>query len=237
MAFRVDTIGSLASSGAFVAGFNNSIGAQSGQPTVVGARLYLRSSGAGFNFGINKADGVNISWDSAVHTAGETIFLVGNYTFGPPGAATNDDSSALWINPDPATFGAPLPPGPTVAASLGNDITGGTEGQIISFLLREANTSEPSSMTVDELRIGTSWASVTPPGTVSKPTLNISRSTNAVVLSWSTNAVGFVLQSAPALGAPPSWSPSPLPVYISGTQYTATDSISADATFYRLQRP
>jgi hypothetical protein len=234
MAFRINNLGSLPTTGAFVAGLNNSTGSQSGQPSVVGARLYLRLSGAGYNFGINKADGTNITWDGVVHSVGETNFVVSEYTFGPPGAATNDDSAALWINPPSSSFGAGAAPAPTVTASAGNDLTGGTEGQIASFLLREGNASEPLSMTVDELRIGTAWASVTP-AVVIPPSLNISRSGGAVVLSWSTNSTGFDLQTAPALGS--AWGAASLPVYVVGSQYTATDSVASGPVFYRLAKP
>jgi hypothetical protein len=236
LAFRIDTMGSLSSTGAIVAGFNNSIGAQAGQPSVIGARLYVRLAGTGYNFGVNKADGVNISWDTSIHTTGETVFIVGVYTFGPPGASTNDDSAALWVNPSAATFGAGVPPTPTLTASLGLDITGGTEGQIMSFLIREASTLEPAALTVDELRIGTAWASVTPPAIVS-PVLHIGRSGGAVVLAWDTNSAGFELQSAPNVSSPSAWSASSLQVYRVGGQYVATDSVPAGVVFYRLQKP
>jgi len=236
LALRLDSLGALPASGAIIAGFNNSTGAQSSQPSVIGARLYTRLSGSGYNLGISKADALNIAWDSAVHNTGEVLFVVASYTFGPPGASTTDDSSAMWINPDPGTFGAPAAPPAMLTASAGADITGGTEGQIISFLLREASTLEPGSMTVDELRIGTSWASVTPPSAV-PPTLSVTRADGAVVLSWNTNAVGFVLQSASTLAPPSAWGVSSLPVYSSGGQYRATDTLAGVTVFYRLQKP
>ncbi|MGI8964842.1 MAG: immunoglobulin domain-containing protein, partial [Limisphaerales bacterium] len=49
----VDTNG-LTSSGTFIAGFNNSIGPQTTQPTVVGTRLYIRATNSGFNLGLSK---------------------------------------------------------------------------------------------------------------------------------------------------------------------------------------
>ena len=60
---------------------------------------------------------------------------------------------------------------------------------------------------------------------------------NEIILSWSTNAVGFILQSAPDLTSPVTWTDSPAPPAILGAQFTVTNSLSHSAQFYRLRQP
>src|SRR5439155_19353341 len=74
--------------------------------------------------------------------------------------STSDDTSSLWVNPSSSTFGAATPP----AESIPADATGGADvAGIVSMVLREGNTLLPSELLVDEVRVGTTWASVTPP--------------------------------------------------------------------------
>jgi hypothetical protein len=157
-AFSVTDLGTLNTSGGFMAGFNNSVGTQTGQPTTVGTRLLTRASGSGFQVGVEKNSGTagNFTFDNTVHNVGETIFVVGTYTF-VAGAA--NDESLLWINPDPSSFGSASPPAPTLTASLaGTDLA-----SIASFVFRQGNaTTEPAAIVADELRVDTTWAGVTP---------------------------------------------------------------------------
>jgi len=69
------------------------------------------------------------------------------------------------------------------------------------------------------------------------PTLNIARLPNQVVLSWPTNAIGYVLQSAPALSPPINWSSAGTPVVV-GNLYYVTNGISPGGKqFFRLDSP
>jgi hypothetical protein len=88
---------------------------------------------------------------------------------------------------------------------------------------------------VDELRIGTSWASVTPPAGPS-PTLMIAQNGGKILLSWPTNATGFNLYSSPALPAT-TWTMVPTSVSIVGGQYTVTNTLPGRNEFFRLQLP
>jgi len=66
--------------------------------------------------------------------------------------------------------------------------------------------------------------------------LNIQQAGSNVILSWSTNAPGFNLESSTSLSAQ-SWSPvSPDPVIVNG-QNTVTNSIGGTQKFYRLRLP
>lgn len=231
-ALKLTDLTALSSSGVFWAGFNNSAGFQTTTPLAVGTRIYTRAAGAGYNLGLSKASSTASEWvwDNTVHAVNEIIFLVGSYTCNI--AATNDDVSSLWINPAPATFGRATAPPPTLTTSAGADISSYV---LRSFLIMNRDPNEPAAGLIDEVRVGASWASVTPPG-VTPPTLNIVRSGTNVVLSWSTNASGFALLTAPTL-ASNAWGTATQQVYKVGDQYNVTNTVSSGPAFFRLLKP
>jgi hypothetical protein len=239
IAFKVTDLGSLGSSGGFLAAFNDSTVTQTGTPTIIAAGLQTRKDGSGYDLGIKKAATTSV-FDTTAHAVSETVFVVASYTF-VNGTAT-DDFAQLWINPNPSDFGAASPPPATLATSGGADLTNASAqvSQIASFVLFErgsANaTLQPGTTVVDELRVGTSWSSVTPPaGPQVLPALNISRTASAVVLSWTTNAPGFTLQAAPFLSTN-GWTNVAAPVGIAAEQYVVTNSVGSGASFYRLRK-
>jgi hypothetical protein len=164
-----------------------------------------------------------------VHSLNETIFLVGSYTFNT--SSTNDDVANLWINPATSTFGSAFAPSATLTAASGGDINSST---IASFVLLNRNTAEPAKGSFDELRIGTSWASVTPPAQ-QPPLLNFVMSGTNLLLSWSTNATGFTLETSSLLSASNSWTAVSAPVFVANGQYIVTNRISSGAQYFRLQ--
>ncbi|MGH7980128.1 MAG: hypothetical protein ACREE6_12205, partial [Limisphaerales bacterium] len=229
-ALKLTDITGMSSGGVFWAGFNNSSGAQTSTPTTAATRVYTRAAGGGFNIGLSKASSTtsDIAWDNAVHSPDETIFLVGSYTFNS--ASTTDDVANLWINPPPSTFGVAFAPPPTLTNSADTDIN---SGAIESFVLLNRNAGEPTNGIFDELRIGTSWASVTPP-TQPPPLLNYSVDGNNLILSWSASSPGFMLQTSPALGTLTSWTAVSWPVSVVNGEYTVTNPISSSSQFFRL---
>ena len=82
-----------------------------------------------------------------------THFVVLRYTF----TATTTDTVDFWVNPGSATFGAGAPPVATGSTSGGNNVA-----SITYFGLYAASGSGPT-IYLDEVRLGTDWASVTPP--------------------------------------------------------------------------
>ncbi|MDB6024280.1 MAG: hypothetical protein JWM68_503 [Verrucomicrobiales bacterium] len=157
-ALKVTDLTGASAAGGFFAGFNNSTGTQAGQPTIVDTRLYLRTASGGFNIGMAKSSDVATDWvwDPRTFTTNETVFIVGSYTFNTGGTA--NDASALWINPAPSDFGVPTAPASSMTSSVGTDIA-----SIASFVFfKRSTTTEAAVMLADELRFGTTWASVTP---------------------------------------------------------------------------
>ncbi len=154
---KVTDTNGLTTNGVFVAGFNNSTGTQSAQPSTVGTRLYVRLTNGGFNLGTSKNSSTSTDWvwDTKAYTTTNIIFLVGSYTFNS--GSSTDDVARLWINPPSSDFDQTNPTALPLLTTNGTDVA-----SIASFVFLQRVTNEPAAMTVDELRIGSTWASVTP---------------------------------------------------------------------------
>jgi hypothetical protein len=121
----------------------------------LGATLWTkRIDDASFNLGIEvrTATGASTTFDSTTYQTGQTYFVVVGYTFNP---AASDDSVDLWVNP---TINGVQPAATITDAqtAAGIDLS-----SISTFLLRQDSATETPSMSVDELRIGTTWEQVT----------------------------------------------------------------------------
>jgi hypothetical protein len=137
-------LSSLPTATAYSFGFNSS--------TNFASTIWLQASGGGYQIGLANRSNSTATYDSTVFATGTTVFVVGSYEFV---SGTANDVSKLWINPASATFDDLAIPSATLTATGGTDMT-----SINSFLIRGA-TGSPAG-TFDELRIGTTWASVTP---------------------------------------------------------------------------
>ncbi len=82
--------------------------------------------------------------------------IIGTYVTGTP-----NDKSSLWINPSSTTFEDATPP----TATLTGDLTGSGINDINPlnrfYIRQDAVTSTPN-IDIDEIRVGLTWASVTP---------------------------------------------------------------------------
>jgi hypothetical protein len=170
MLFRIEdlagTVAGTNTTGAFVAGFNNTPGPQATNLSAAAARIVIRMDAldpSKFNLGTSVNSNVGTAagpqrFAPGAYAVGDTLFLVGRYTFNP--GTTTDDVADLWINPDPATFGNDtLMPVPTVSSVPNVGIA--DFAAVRSFFLRQNNTGA-ASMLADELRVDTTWAGVTP---------------------------------------------------------------------------
>jgi MYXO-CTERM domain-containing protein len=113
--------------------------------------VWFRADGAQFNIGLANRSNSTPEYDTQALSLDTTYFLVGAYEF-VDGTGTN--VSTLWINPDASSFGETAP-AYTLQATGGTDMT-----SITQFLVRGASGSP--AFIFDELRIGTTWAEVTP---------------------------------------------------------------------------
>lgn len=88
--------------------------------------------------------------------------------------------------------------------------------------------------TVDEWRLGYSWADVTPPAL---PVLSVARNGNQIVLAWpASTSSAFVLQSSVVLDDPEGWEPVSEPVVVQGGQNTVTVGAGSAQRFFRLAK-
>ena len=126
----------------------------SGSSTFGGTLWTKRVDDGVYNLGLEVRTGTaaNTTWTTDAYTAGQTVFVVVGYTFGDP-ATASDDTVNLWVNP---TINGAQPAATITDTHTGTDLT-----SISNFILRQDSTGETPSMSVDELRIGTTWAQVT----------------------------------------------------------------------------
>ena len=233
---RVLDLTGTSSSGIFIAGFNNTPGTQTGQPTVIGTRLYIRTAPGGFNLGLSKNSSTITDWvwDSRVFTAYEDILIVGGYLFNV--GTSSDDVSMLWINPGSTNFGSAVPPAASLTTASGTDIS---SSKIASFVFFQRDVTEPAAMLADELRIGPTWASVTPPPSATRSTLTgLADLGNGAFQFSYTNSSGQPsnvyastnLSAWSALGPATQVSPGLF-------QFTDTNAAFLPRRFYQLRSP
>ncbi len=118
----------------------------------------VRRVSGGFNVGIDGggkgSTRATIQWDQRVFTTNDTLFVVGSYDFNSA-TSQSDAGGRLWINPDASTFvAASTPPPDLISTGNNKDLA-----RVAGFLLME-NPGGPSGQ-LDDLRVGTNWASIT----------------------------------------------------------------------------
>jgi hypothetical protein len=181
---------------------------------------------SGYVIGVQKGGtGATATFDGTQRHAGDTIFLVGKYDF-----TVSPDAASLWINPAPSTFGANTEPTTGFITA-----TTGTDDLIIDRFNFRQNTaaSVPAAMQWDELRVGLTWASVTPP---SPPTLtNISVSEGVFQFFYTnTSAQTYTVFASPDFM---NWEPIGPGTQISPGCYQFTDSTASEQRFFHLRSP
>lgn len=193
------------------------------------AVMVKSNSPAGYVFGVQKGGG-STTFSPTEYHAGDTLFLVGRYDF-----TASPNAVALWINPGPADFGAAIPPAGQISASTG------TDGLSIDRFNFRQNTaaSVPAAMQWDELRVGYSWAQVTPVGPPFSAVLtNVARLADGrfqFTYSASGGPNGSIYASTNLL----NWQSLGTPVQVAPGVYQFTDATATNfmRRFYRLSWP
>ncbi|HMP82392.1 MAG TPA: hypothetical protein PKA41_06750 [Verrucomicrobiota bacterium] len=219
--------------------------------------MYLRNSTSGgtphAGVFINSSDQLQISKNSGTPAAGatpalnagQTYFAVLRYQWSP--VAGNADQVALWLDPSTGDFGADegSVPAPTLSITNGSDQTS-LEALFIAGLV-----SDPSVQYIDELRIGQTWASVTPGGTCnpvqvtsgatpSSVNVNVGDTANFSITATGSSRTHFWQESTdgnnwdPASGATdsPNYTTPALFLSDNGKQYRCVVSNSCDDVSY-----
>ena len=173
-------------------GTDNFCGFGNGSSTTPNTAIYIKTPGDDTYIpGIFKTSGgtgalspgVNGAWSAKAYHRGQIVFVIARLTINP---GAGNDTFDLWLAPTNSSFGASEANLPTP------DVTGvggsaADVGNVDFFFIR--NTAQPFSRRFADLRIGRTWASVTPP---SAPTLSLA---NVVLAPGVTNAV-FASQNA-----------------------------------------
>jgi hypothetical protein len=145
---NVTSLGSLDTGGGYFTGFTEGT-----SNTNFGSTVWLRLDGEGFDIGINprSTDG-NTVWSTGTQTINTNILVVISYRIV---SGTINDVVKLWINPTPG--------GSEPSATLSATNTSSDLANLNRIIIRQDSTTETPSIEMDELRIGTTWTSVTPP--------------------------------------------------------------------------
>jgi hypothetical protein len=177
LAITVTNLGSVTgvnpSVSQIIAGFNNTPADQTNQPSALGAPIWITPGTArdeqgnpttfrlGFSSTQNTADR---TFETDEHPFGTTLFVVGEYELN---SGTKNDGGAMWINP--TMLGADEGNLPSATFSKTNTSAGGNDLNNVSTfmlyrpsILATVNVPGVDGMQIDELRVGDTFASVTP---------------------------------------------------------------------------
>jgi hypothetical protein len=177
-----DTGTQITLNGAFIAGFNNRVPTElnASGTNRAGTRLHVAlhdTDNTKFRIGLRPdSSTIPVVFDPRPRAPGpdsDPVFIVGRYTF--VDGATNNDLHDLWVNPPASTFGAAAAPTYTDESvnfpltATGMDLPAATDNlggppAVYCFFVRQ-NDIAPYSVVVDEVRVGLTWADVTPPET------------------------------------------------------------------------
>ncbi len=148
---NVTDLGALNAVGGYFAGFAQNT-------TTFGATIWTGLDGSGYKIGINPrtSTSTNMVWVSGTQTLDNSVFVVVSYEFV---VGASNDIVNIWVNPSSSDFGSSTFPSAsaTVTNLTGTDLT-----SAVQFFIRQDSDTETPAMEMDELRVGTSWADVTP---------------------------------------------------------------------------
>ncbi len=194
--------------------------------------------------------GATQDWATIDSNPAQPYFIVMKYTYNS--GSSSDDTVSMWVNPVAATLG--YDGGEWLAGLAGGSYYSATNAYttanidanyfgIQSFLLlgnaqASASFTKTIDVTLDELRIGTTWADVTPlplPQIISIA----GAGTTSVTVTWTNVQFGtnYVLQYNTNV-VTATWS-NLAPVAAAGTTTSQTDNppAGAAARFYRVLKP
>jgi hypothetical protein len=144
---RINSLGSLNTAGGYFTGISSGT-------TNYASTVFVRrntSTSTRFNLGISSRSTSAILWLPDSLNINTVYLVVTSYTLN---AGTSNDISKIWINP--TSLGTATEP-----LSNGSAVAGTDMSSVNGILLRQSNASGTPFIEMDELRLGTSWATVT----------------------------------------------------------------------------
>jgi hypothetical protein len=182
---NVAALGSMNATGGYTLALNEGTG------TSYGATVWLRTDGTGFDIGVNpRTTATNTQWSTGTQTVGTPLFVVISYQIV---SGTANDVVKMWINP--ALGGSE----PTATLSATNGLT--DLANVNRFFIRQDAPASTPSVELDEVRIATSWASVTPAGTTITPSATSLTNFGSVSVGASSTATTFTVTGSNLTGS------------------------------------
>ncbi len=185
------------------------------------------------------------SGSTAPGTTGTAAISPGNhlvvlrYKWNP---AANDDEVTLWLDPGALGLDEGSVPAATLTTTNGSDVS-----PIQSFwIFHPATASVAATLLLDEVRVGTSWAQVTPTGTIVPPSNSTPYITNAMLTAdtlelsgtnGTPNAFYRVLAAANLATPQSAWPAIATNVFDESGNFVSASPVVAAAQFYRLLSP
>lgn len=133
--------------------FFYSIGTSAAPATTVGAKLFVKSNGSGFSFGVLRGTGGIPVYETTVRPFNTNVMVVLKYEV--VAGATND-AVKLYVNPGLSS--EPATPDAVYTAAIGADA-----GAFSAIALVQGTAVTAPTLEVDGINVGTTWASVTSP--------------------------------------------------------------------------
>jgi pectate lyase len=207
---RVKSTSGLTASGQVISGL-----IRNGSASSYYNDVWLRLDGANCDIGLSKLRN-GTTWYGTPLMIGNSYLIVTEYRFGP---ASGDDVVSLWINP---ATGATNEPAANVSFSAGGDGNNSTGIGRCYFY-------GGCSVDLDEVRIGTNWADVTPSGGTPPPP----PASAPVITNAAMTVDGFVLSGTdgPANGDYDVLTATNLMLPLSQWAVIGTDSFDVNGHF------
>ncbi len=129
-------------------GYFAGLGANS---TNFASTIWTKKDGNGFNLGVaNDTNVASLQFVSGTLSLNTTYFVVANFNI-------DDDTTSMWFDPSSATFGEVSAPSATISG-----LSRTARTSLDRFFIRQDNATNTPFILMDEIRVGTTWASVTP---------------------------------------------------------------------------
>jgi hypothetical protein len=150
------TVGGSFPDGQFMTAFMNTTGdgTQTAQGNTAGALMFMptgdSASSTTYQLGIGSTVNAGTHFSPTTYNLNQTLLVVVAYTMN---AGSNDNVAKLYIDPTPGSLESGNTPVATETSLPSLTLTG--------FVLKD-DAHLPDGLAIDELRIGTTWADVTP---------------------------------------------------------------------------
>ncbi len=198
-------------------------GFRGGGSTTFGNVIWIKNNGgSSYYIGISprSSGGTPVqTYTATSYPLNTTILIVASYQYV---IGTPNDIVKLWINPSSGSFGGSEP---TADLTITNNATGGDLTSIDGVFLRQAAATDIPFLQMDEERVGTTWASVTPAGVLPTQFRTIATGDWSNTTTWNMSTDGGT-NWVTATSTPTSTDGA---ITILNTHYvTVTASISVD---------